>query len=94
MSLFIGYHATPRRNRASILAHGLRAHTPDGRPNGVYVFNDDLHNPDAMSLQWSRGAGQDLWQVAYFGPMQPDRLCWNAVILPSVTPVTLVSGNA
>ena len=90
MSPFICYHVTRRRNRRSILQRGLRA-----RNGGVYAFSPHLSNhPDKYPVVvWVSGPGQDLWQIAYVGPMGIDPLLENAVILPSVTDVTLVTGN-
>ena len=99
MVLFIGYHATARRNRSSIQAHGLsidfsRCHRP-----GVYVFDPHMANysddwSTAERCGWSFGGRLDVWRVAYCGPMTLDPALTNAVILPSVQDVTLVTGNA
>lgn len=99
MVLFIGYHATARTVRDRIQAEGLRAHKPVGNLTcGVYVFNDDLDNmpglPESSWCVWSSAPGQDVWRVAYCGPMIVDPLVRNAVILPDTQDVTLVTGNA
>lgn len=91
MSPFICYHVSPRRNRRSILQRGLVAHG-----EGVYAFSHDLVNrvDKYPVVIWGNGPGPDVWQIAYIGPMRIDPLLQNAVILPSVTDVTLVTGNA
>lgn len=97
MVLFVGYHESPRRNRANILAQGLLAQYPmglDSQPEGVYVFSDGLGNLQPRPhVLWASSPSCDTWRVAYCGPMAPDPLVVNAVILPSVSDVTLVTGN-
>lgn len=107
MVLFIGYHYSPSRNRRSILRHGLVTHKPKAfggrQPTGVYLFSPWLRNNTFPGVIWGGwvesamdlmfGLRADLWQVSYCGPMTPDPAVDNAVILPSVTDVTLVTGN-
>ena len=109
MVLFVGYHFSSPRNRRSILAHGLVSHQPkNGTPAGVYVFHPDLRNPHILdncpTVLWGdwtvpvllalTGEGNvDLWRVVYCGRMQRDIGVDNAAILPSVSDVTLVTGN-
>jgi hypothetical protein len=67
----------------------------------VYVFSEYiLNNPYGMyrsrRTRWEWYGQEDLWQVAYIGPMLADRLVENAMILlGDVLPemVTLVTGN-
>lgn len=96
MVLFVGYHATSPGNRPSILRSGLIAQRPHHMQQlGVYVFSPGLcndHNPRAF-VEWGPYRDGDLWRVAYCGPMKPDQFCRNAAVLPSVTDVTLVTGN-
>lgn len=98
MVIFVGYHETSPAYRASIQQLGLVANTPGGllitQPHGVYVFSPELRNDIAASFfcEWAH-LGGDLWRVGYCGPMLPDPLVRNAVILPAVTDVTLVTGN-
>lgn len=97
MVLFIGYHATSRRYRRSIAARGLIAAKPYCQREGVFVFSDDLATPMLPGLprvRWAaRPETQDIWCVAYCGPMIADPFVENGLILPSVTDVTLVTGN-
>lgn len=97
MVVFVGYHAASRRNRASIQEHGLLPNQPsETQPHGVYCFDpymDNTGGPTAARCGWSWGPTSDLWRVAYCGPMLIDPCLTNAVVLPSVTDVTLVTGN-
>lgn len=98
VSPFICYHASARRNRDGILRDGLLPGQPsECQPSGVYAFSPHLANftdrSTAQQCGWSYGPGQDLWQIAYIGPMRVDPCLRNAVVLPSVTSVTLVTGN-
>ena len=104
VSPFVGYHAAHPLARNSILREGLVcgkltgrvvARPPDPHPWGVFVFNDDYENPTGWMGKWAKGPTQDLWSVSYIGPMCPDPLLRNAVILLAdrVTTVTLVTGN-
>lgn len=95
MVLFTGYHATAQRNRASIREFGLLADY-NADDYGVFVFDPHMLNAPGSTAQqcgWDSGPGQDLWKVTYCGPMLKDPCLVNAVILPSVTDVTLVTGN-
>ena len=97
MVQFVGYHATSSRHRESIQQHGLDAEFSRCLVSGVYVFDPYMDNyppaPTAQRCGWDYGPGQDLWRVVYCGPMLKDSALTNAVILPSVTDVTLVTGN-
>lgn len=96
MVLFIGYHATSRSRRASIESIGLSVDFSMAEPPGVYVFDPYMSNGEGSSAQecaWDFGPNNDLWRVAYCGPMIRDECLRNAVILPSVQDVTLVTGN-
>lgn len=96
MVIFVGYHATSRHYRTSIQESGLLAHKPYMQREGVFVFSDELLTstlPGLPRVRWAHRSTQDLWRVAYCGPMFADPFVENAVILPSVTDVTLVTGN-
>lgn len=99
MSPFICYHVTARRNRSSIRELGLLAARPRGggnverQPYGVYAFSPDLRNFDSAPVEWCWWDGLDCWQIAHIGPMRPDPLVRNGIILSRVTDVTLVTGN-
>lgn len=100
MSPFVCYHATSRANRHSIRRRGLVAHRPSrqGQPRGVYAYCHDLCNPPPHErewfVRWTAVIGMDIWQIAWIGPMRPDPLVQNSVVLPSVTDVTLVTRNS
>lgn len=97
MTPFLAYHATPRRHRESIGILGLIPGRPmRGRPFGVYVFNDNAPHPTfsrgRFSVWWSGGPyyREDIWQVAYIGPMLSDEYVENGwVLLEGVPPQCL-----
>lgn len=99
MSPFVAYHATSRRHRESIRERGLLrdwfAHRPPHRI-GIYVFNDECEHPTFSrsafgGLWWSYGSGQDVWEVAYIGPMAPDQYVCNGMILYEKVPPECLS---
>jgi hypothetical protein len=98
MSPLVAYHATRRACRDSILRNGLLGNSPNGgRPFGVYVFRVDGgldHVCRNSRLAWDVARAQDLWQVAYIGPVMLDRYVLNAaILLAPATHVTLVAGS-
>lgn len=102
MSPFIAHHATRQACRDSIQREGILPSRPTAlQPYGVYVFRDDTdidHNTWSRGrcLRWAHDQRQDVWRVAYIGPMRPDHLVTNAmVLLERVRPseVTLVTRN-
>lgn len=97
MVLFVGYHATNRSHRNSIRTFGLSVEFARCEPPGVYVFDPHMENfadvSTAARCGWASGPTSDLWRVGYCGPMQIDPCLTNAVILPSIADVTLVTGN-
>lgn len=70
-----------------------------GRPAGVYVFSPYFkhYQSSCVMVEWDYDENhEDLWEVSYIGPAQPDDLVYNGLILQlSVPPeyVTLVTGN-
>lgn len=98
MSPLVAYHATRRACRESIQRHGLLCDKPRGkRPFGVYVFREDGaldHLGWNSRAAWTTEKAQDVWEVAYIGPMMPDQYVLNAfILLQPATQVTLVAGN-
>jgi hypothetical protein len=103
MSPLVALHATSVTNRESIRVRGLVPGPPKNRGRtGVYVFSDGISHPTrgrtagARRIKWTAGPGEDVWQVAYIGPVATDIYVENALILlDSVGPelVTLVTGN-
>lgn len=103
MVLIVAYHYSPRRNRRSIQRRGLIAHAPKmGNLHGVYVWTTGFRHapsgvawgnwvPDMMGRMYE--VTVDLWQVAYCGPVRRDSFVINGLVLPSITDVTLVTGN-
>lgn len=98
MSPFVAYHATSRRHRDSIREHGLLLNFERMSPerNGVYVFNDECEHPTFSrsalgGIFWSYGVNQDLWEVAYIGPMAPDHFVNNGIILYERVPPECLS---
>lgn len=98
MSPLVAYHATSYKCRDSIQRHGLLCNRTAGkRPLGVYVFREDgsLDHPGWNSRTiWTSGRAQDIWEVAYIGPIMADQYVLNAMILLlPARHVTLVTGN-
>lgn len=101
MSPLIAYHATRRACRESILRNGLLCSRPRPflgvhHPFGVYVFREDgsFDHPCMSRTVWGHAPRQDLWEVAYIGPMMTDPYVLNAVILLlPADHVTLMAGN-
>lgn len=98
MSPLVAYHVTRKACRASIEENGLLCNRPTkARPFGVYVFRWDRsfeHVTWESRSEWTFYHGQDLWEVAYIGPLMPDQYVFNALILlRPATHVTLVTGN-
>ena len=101
MSPLVAYHATRRACRESISQRGLIASEPTlQQPVGVYVFRHDHRHGAVMRggpvATWDYAPRQDLWQVAYIGPLMLDRFVSNGfILLKSVPPseVTLVTGH-
>lgn len=97
MSPLVACHATRNACRHGIQAFGLLPNKLPGRPYGVYVFRSD-HGFDHLGwnsrCEWTVTPGQDLWRVAYIGPVMEDQYVCNALILlDTVDHVTLVTGN-
>lgn len=98
MSPLVAYHVTRNACRESIRRHGLLpGHDRRGRPFGVYVFRGD-NSFDHLCInsrtEWTRAPRQDLWRVAYIGPLTHDAYVLNGfVLLGTVDNVTLVTGN-
>ena len=98
MSPLVAYHATNPKCRESIRDNGLLPSQPImGRPHGVYVFRPDEsfdHLGWNSHGMWDCAPGEDLWKVAYIGPLMIDQYILNAMILlGTVDHVTLVTGN-
>lgn len=97
MSPVVAYHVTRSACRSSIRTYGLLPASPMKRPFGVYVFRDDdsfAHVTWESTAEWTYYHGQDLWEVAYIGPMMLDQYVLNALIfLGPVDHVSLVTGN-
>ena len=84
-------HATSAKHRESIMTQGLLPHTPgiDGnypffkneQPRGVYMFSRHITEWGGWDRQHDN---DDLWRIAYFGPLRRDQLIDNAVIAPDV----------
>lgn len=99
MSPLVAYHATRMACRASIQENGLLPNRAKrGLPHGVYVFRADnsfSHVGYNSRSEWTRAPRQDLWEVAYIGPLTFDPYVLNGlVLLGKVDHVTLVTGNA
>lgn len=103
MSPVIFYHSTLPRHRESIERLGLLPGLPHpAQYFGVYVYNDDFGHAThtkgsfrrAFRCYWAHGDGNDLWQVAYIGPMFEDQFVENGMVLEdTATQVTLVTRN-
>lgn len=98
MSPMIAYHVTRHACREAILRDGLLCDRPNkGQPFGVYVFREDgsLDHPGRNSkCFWTSERSQDVWEVAYIGPMIADQYVLNGyVLLRPATMVTLVTGS-
>lgn len=98
MSPLVAYHVTRFACRKSISENGLLPNRPTGgRPYGVYVFRPDGaldHGCKNSWTEWTLNDRQDMWEVAYIGPLMQDDYVLNAVILlGDVDKVTLVTGN-
>lgn len=104
MSPLIALHATSVACRDSIRRRGLLPGQPnESRPYGVYVYSDGVgnrgsrcRNQDGSPRIWDSLPAQDVWQVAYIGPMAPDVYIANALILfDRIEPeyITLVTRN-
>lgn len=99
MSPFVAYHATSRRHRDSIWQHGLLIdYSGERSPEriGIYVFNDECQHPTFSrspigGIWWSYGVRQDVWQVAYIGPLAPDHYVNNGMILYERVPPQCLS---
>ena len=82
MPLYVGTHATEPENLESIMAQGLEPRLPsenhwsflDKQPRGVYTLPID-EDP------WARYGTEYSLRVAYFGPMIPDPLVEEAIVL-------------
>ena len=81
------------RHRESILKLGLIAGEPwQGRPHGVYVFNDDYGHPTysrgryTCRWSWLPEARSDLFRVAYIGRMMEDEYVENGIVLLDSVP--------
>lgn len=60
------YHVSPRRNRASILEHGLRLSDVDGRH--IWLFSDLAMAQESAKRSWGGSRGDnDIWQVDVSG---------------------------
>lgn len=90
MSPFIAYHSCPRRYRESILQYGLLPSLPNpAQFYGVYVFRDDYQHPTrskgnlsrSFRCHWDHRPPNDLWEVAYIGPMCGDQYVENGLVL-------------
>lgn len=91
MSPLVAYHNSPRRYRDSINRYGLLPNKPSAAGCfGVYVFRDDYthtvyttHNRVARPyhLRWRHRNPDDLWEVAYIGPLRADRFVENGLVL-------------
>ena len=105
MSPLVALHVTRVTCRESIRQRGLIPAQPrKGRPFGVYVYTDGndfdhttwMRKFTSRATVWAAGPRQDIWAVAYIGPLTVDRYVRNALIfLEKVTPehVTLVTRN-
>lgn len=99
MSPVLVYHTSPFRRRAGILRHGkIFPNEPSAaEPYGVYVYRDDgsWNHPTWNSRTvWTAGR-QDVWMIAYIGPIMMDKFVHNGMILLDVADhVTLTTGNA
>ena len=103
MSPFLFHHSTRRACRSSIQERGLLGAQPCAyQAWGVYVYSDDMKHPvtvrgaGARRLVHQPHASQDVWQVAYIGPIVADCFVMNGwVLLENPTPdeVTLVTGH-
>jgi hypothetical protein len=89
VSPLVAYHSTPRRHRASIERHGLLCGLPNvGQHFGVYVYSDDYEHATCERrrskqywVYWAHRPPNDLWRVAYIGPLCPDQYVANALVL-------------
>lgn len=100
MSPIVGLHATSRRCRDSIREYGIIPSEPTLlQPFGVYVFSDDdefthpTYSRSSMPsfVTWAAEWCQDVWAVAYIGPIVPDHLVANALVFLTEEPVTLIT---
>ena len=100
MSPFICYHSTARRHRDSIWRYGLLPNLPNaGQHFGVYVYQDDAphvtrerRRPRQFWCRWAHRPPNDLWQVAYIGPLYRDQYVTNGFVLfDPVQSVSLLS---
>jgi len=89
VSPVIVYHSTARRHRESIERHGLLGNLPNaGQWWGIYTFRDDYrHIPprDRRNRRtwtiWTHHEPNDLWEIAYIGPLLPDQYVANGLVL-------------
>src|SRR5215469_455494 len=92
MSPLVAYHSTARRHREAIHRYGLIPALPSSAQwFGVYVYRDDYtHRTRHMryrsgirpvSCWWAHRPPNDLWEVAYIGPLYPDQFVANALVL-------------
>ena len=108
MSPLVALHATNFRYREGIYARGLLPSQPAAiQDYGVYVFSDDDSFEHAvysrasggLIVHWACDRGQDVWQVAYIGPLCADRFVANGLVLLHRVPpehvklVTFVKGH-
>lgn len=98
MSPLVAYHSTTFRHRASIQQRGLLAGKPMfQRIFGVYVFRNDHGHPTRMRgarCVWGWDYPNDLWRVAYIGPLSEDRYVENGLVLHQSIPpqhITLIT---
>lgn len=99
------YHATPRRHRDAIRQYGLLPNLPNcSQLFGVYAFQDEAYHDTRMMrgiggrwrrvrVWWDYKPPNDLWQIAYVGPITPDQFVENGFVLDAIPPehVSLVS---
>jgi hypothetical protein len=92
VSPLAAYHSTSRRHRESIQEHGLLPNLPNATQlYGVYVFRDDLYHRTRhmrirgafrqVRVRWAHETHNDLWEVAYVGPLCPDQFVENGLVL-------------
>lgn len=86
----MAYHSTPRRHREAIQRYGLLPSLPSpAQFYGVYVYRDDYSHPTrakgnlsrSFRCHWSHAAPNDLWRVAYIGPLCGDQFVENGLVL-------------
>lgn len=88
MSPLIAYHTAPPRCRDHIRKHGLLPNLPNpSQLFGIYVYRDDYTHPLRSRrsrrywCHWTHRPQNDLWEVAYIGPMCGDQFVTNGLVL-------------